>query len=46
MCISNGGQSANIETKMNKINGTANMKLSAENLATAHTLTVENNKLN
>ena len=38
LCISNGGQSAINETNMNKINGSANMKVSAENPATAHTL--------
>jgi hypothetical protein len=38
MCINNGGQSAINETKMNKSNGSAKMKLSAENPATAHTL--------
>ena len=37
MCISNGGQSAINETNMNKINGSANMKVSTENPATAHT---------
>ena len=37
MCISNGGQNAKNETNMNKINGSANMKLCAKNPATTHT---------
>jgi hypothetical protein len=37
LCISNGWQSPINETNMYKINGSANMKLSAENPATAHT---------
>ena len=37
LCISNGGQSTIIETNMNKINGSAMMKVSAENPATTHT---------
>jgi len=36
-CISNGGQSAKIETNMSYINGSAEMKVSAENSATTHT---------
>ncbi len=38
LCISNGGQIAINETIMNKISGSAKMKASAENPATAHTL--------
>ncbi len=38
LCISNGGQDAINETNMNKINGNTNMKVSADNPATAHTL--------
>ena len=38
LCISNGGQSAINETNMNKINGSAKMKVSAVKPATAHTL--------
>jgi len=37
LCISNGGQSAKNETYMNKINGSAIRKVSAENPATTHT---------
>ena len=37
MCISNGGQSAINETNMNKTNGSAKLKVSAEKTATAHT---------
>jgi len=37
LCISNGGQSAKNETIMNKINGSANMKVSGKKTATAHT---------
>ena len=37
LCISNGGQSANNETNMNKTNSSANMKVSAINPATTHT---------
>ena len=36
-CISNGGQSAINETNMNKINGSANIEVSAGNPATTHT---------
>ena len=38
LCISNGGQSAINETNMNKINGSAKMKVSAQKPAIAHTL--------
>ncbi len=36
-CISNGGQSAKIETNMRKINNSAKMNKSAGNPATTHT---------
>ena len=37
LCISNGGQSAINEINMNKINGGARMKASANKTATTHT---------
>ena len=37
LCISNGGQRAKNETNMNKINGSAKMKVSAASPATTHT---------
>jgi len=37
LCISNGGESAKNETNMNKTNGSAIRKVSAENPATTHT---------
>jgi len=38
LCISNGGQSTIYDTNMNKINGSAIIKVSGKNSATAHTL--------
>jgi len=46
LCISNGGQSAKYVTNMYKINGSANIKVSAEKPATAHTRDRWHEKLN